>query len=367
MSTERLITPGTGFESCPKGQIFCSLLSAVARLLIIILSMASAQAALAAKTDVVQLVNGDRLTCEIKQLERGRLKVSTDSMGTVYLEWKDIVRLSSPAQFIFELENGRRARGTLVDSGTDGQLLVRYRERERVLEMAEVVWIDPLKDGTIANRWDGSISIGLDYAKTNNDSSFTGAFDARRRAEDFQFGISATAFLRSQDDTTDSQRATLELEYRGLLEERWYWAAVGSLERNDELGIDLRTLAGGGYGRFLRQTNRTLWSATGGAAIVNEQRAGDQDAENNVEGFFNTRYEYFTYDTPKTSLNTSLSVFPSITDSGRVRSNLDFYVRRELVEDLFLELRLYGSYDNRPPDEGEKSDYGLVTSLGYSF
>ena len=40
----------------------------------------------AQKTDVVTLVNGDTLTCEIKLLERGRLQVSTDHMGTVNIE-----------------------------------------------------------------------------------------------------------------------------------------------------------------------------------------------------------------------------------------------------------------------------------------
>ena len=34
---------------------------------------------LADKTDVVHLRNGDRVTCEIKKMERGQLKVSTDS------------------------------------------------------------------------------------------------------------------------------------------------------------------------------------------------------------------------------------------------------------------------------------------------
>jgi hypothetical protein len=38
------------------------------------------------------------------------------------------------------------------------------------------------------------------------------------------------------------------------------------------------------------------------------------------------------------------------------------------VEDLFFEIRLYGTYDSQPPTEDvEKSDYGFVTSLGYSF
>lgn len=332
------------------------------------LCLVSALPAHAAKTDVIHLRNGDRTTGEIKKLERGRLQLSTDSMGTVYIEWDDILRITSPANFVVEMVDGRRAVGALVEPEADGQVVIRYRSRERVLAMQDIVWIDPLKlDGKVTNRWDGSVSLGLDVAKTNNNQGITGSFDARRRAEESQLSFNGSIYSRSQDDVDDTLRATLGTLYRRLLEERWFWAVLGSLERNDELGIDLRTLTGGGYGRFLTQTNKSLWSVVGGAVVVNEQRAGGEPAENNVEGYFNTSYEYFVYDSPKTSLNSSLTLFPSITDSGRVRSNLDVAFRRELVEDLFFELSAYGSWDNRPPDAGEKTDYGIVTSLGYTF
>jgi putative salt-induced outer membrane protein YdiY len=371
MPDTKLLALASGPDSYPKGQVafgrirciagFLAMLSMLSMLLVV-------RPALAAKTDVVQLKNGDIITCEIKNLERGRLKVSTDSMGTVYIEWDDIVRLSSPEQFVVELANGRRARGSLGKSEAERQMVVQYRELQRVLDMQEVVWIDPLKlEGSITDRWDGSFSVGLDIAKANSDQSFSGTFDAKRRAEAYQLLFNGSAYLRSRDGVDDSRRITFASQYRRLLDDRWYWAGLASVERNDELGIDLRTLLGGGYGRFLTQTNKSLWSVTGGLGVVNEQRAGDQSAETNLEGVLVSDYEYFIYDSPKTSVNTTLSVFPSITDGGRVRSNLDFSGRRELVKDLFFEVSLYGTWDNRPPDEGETTDYGIVTSLGYSF
>jgi len=42
--------------------------------------------ALAAKTDVVVLLNGDRITGEVKELSYGQLKFKTDDMGTLYIE-----------------------------------------------------------------------------------------------------------------------------------------------------------------------------------------------------------------------------------------------------------------------------------------
>ncbi len=331
-----------------------------------------ASSALADKTDIVNLRNGDRVTCEIKNLERGRLKVSTDSMGTVYIEWKDILSISSPALYVIEVQDGSRLRGTLAETDAERQLLLRSGDEEtatdKLVPMSTVVWLDPLKlDERIVKRWDGSISAGFDTTKANNDTSLSASFDARRRAEDFLLNFSSSVYSRSQDGVDDSLRANLNGVYKGLLEDRWFWATVGSFERNDELGIDLRSLGGAGYGRFLVQTGRTLWSLTGGLALVNEQLAGDEDAQTSLEGFFNTEYEFFTYDTPKTTLTTSLTVFPSITESGRVRSSLDFALRRELIEDLFVEISVYDSYDSDPPQEGEKNDYGIVTSLGYTF
>ncbi len=327
-----------------------------------------ATAALAEKTDVIYMRNGDRLTCEIKQLERGRLRVSTDSMGTVYIEWKDIAQLVSKETYVVELQDGERVEGTLTMPMADGTLVVTSDGQPRRLTMAQVVWVDPLKlDEARIKRWDGSVSAGFDKTKANDDTSLSASFDARRRAEDFQLNLDGSVYSRSQDGAEDTVRANFGAVYRRLLENRWFWAALGSLERNDEQAIDLRSLAGAGYGRFLVQTGRTLWSATGGLAVVNEQRAGSEDAETSVEGILNTEYEFFTYDTPKTSLTTSLTVFPSLTEGGRVRTDVDVALRRELIEDLFVELSVYDTYDSDPPEEGEKNDYGIVTSLGYTF
>jgi len=332
------------------------------------------------KTDIVYLRNGDRVTCEIKRLERGRLEVSTNGMGTVYIEWDDIERVTSKELFIVELEDGTRFEGTLAAHDAQGQLLLRKENpvdaqgnvagdvKEQLLDMQYVIWIDPLKlDAKRINRWDGSISAGFDATKANSDTSLSASFDARRRAETFQLSFDGSVYSRSQDGVEDSLRANFNGVYRGLLENRWFWAGLGGLERNDELGIDLRSFGGGGYGRFLVQSSRALWSVTSGLVVVNEQLAGVSQGETNLDAFLGTDFEFFTYDTPKTTLKTSFVAFPRLTRDGGVRLNLDFSVRRELITDLFLELSLYETYDSDPAEDGESSDWGIVTGLGYTF
>ena len=50
-----------------------------------------AMPAVAAKTDVIVLINGDHITGEVKDLSYGQLKFKTDHMGTIYIEWDKIV------------------------------------------------------------------------------------------------------------------------------------------------------------------------------------------------------------------------------------------------------------------------------------
>ena len=58
----------------------------------------------------------------------------------------------------------------------------------------------------------------------------------------------------------------------------------------------------------------------------------------------------------------------SLTDSGRYRAQLNSFWRQEIVIDFFFELSVYGTYDSQPPEGAlQTSDYGLVTSIGYSF
>jgi hypothetical protein len=58
--------------------------------------------------DVVVLKNGDRLTGEIKGLQRGELKVKADYMAeAVRLDWARIERLESKSTFIISLVDGQ--------------------------------------------------------------------------------------------------------------------------------------------------------------------------------------------------------------------------------------------------------------------
>ena len=66
----------------------------------VVYSLSAVVPAAAQKTDIIELVNGDRLTCEIQKMDRGKVTAKTDGLGTLSIEWDDIVRVSSIAVYL---------------------------------------------------------------------------------------------------------------------------------------------------------------------------------------------------------------------------------------------------------------------------
>ena len=100
----------------------------------------------------------------------------------------------------------------------------------------------------------------------------------------------------------------------------------------------------------------------------NREWSHNTDGSYNLEAFIGLEHSIFRYDYPKTDVALDATLYPSLTTSGRVRTEIDLSASREIVSDLTFVLTFYHSYDNKPPDtEAHKKDYGIVTSLGWTF
>jgi Protein of unknown function, DUF481 len=159
----------------------------------------------------------------------------------------------------------------------------------------------------------------------------------------------------------------LQGNYRQFHLDRNFYQGFGGFDSNTELDLNLRTLAGAGYGRYFVQNNHAEWVAGLGMAYSHENYTGGETFDS-LEGVLTTSFKIFRYDFPETDIGGSLALIPSLTKSGRYRAEGDLRAKYEFVDDLYFELKVYGSYDSKPPlADSEQSDYGLTTSIGYSF
>jgi hypothetical protein len=105
---------------------------------------------------------------------------------------------------------------------------------------------------------------------------------------------------------------------------------------------------------------------TAGVQATRESFTGSDDNETQAEGKLQIRYLSRHLD-PDASLSFTTNIYPLLEDFSHYRAETDISLRREFVEDLFFEVLLYHSYVSEPPTGAESGDYGVMTSLGYSF
>jgi len=327
--------------------------------------LAAAGPALAADTDIVVLKNGDRFHGEIKGMEYGRLQLLTTTMSTVYVEWDKVAGLVSPNFFELELMDGTRYYGSLepADAGT---LAVALEGQTNALDVWQVVRIRRIKS-SFWDRIDGSISLGANYTRSSEIGQGSLSASLRTRRPAFELSTDFSTTITVQPDQPDQSRTAFGVSYLRLMRNRWFVPAVGKLERNTDLGLDLRSSVGGGMGRYVLQTNRSVLSAAGGL-LLNRENPVEGDTTTNVEAFVATTYEFFTYDTPKTSIDTTFALFPSLNVSGRYRTDFSLTLSREIVKDFTVGVTAYDSYDNKPPGGSSSThDLGISLTIGWSF
>jgi hypothetical protein len=212
------------------------------------------------------------------------------------------------------------------------------------------------------------LSFGYDYTKASGVGKLNFAFNADYRVRKFVTGLSLSSNLTTQPDRPDSSRNEAVYYYERFRPNRWFTRWSGTLQSNDEIGLDLRAQTSWIGGRYMKQTNRSQLSTAGGFAVSHEIRKGDADSQNNVDLVLTTDYQFFQFHYPKRDLSASLFVYPSLTNWGRVRGDFETTLRFELVTDFFLDFSIYGTYDNEAKDEtSTTTDYGVVTSLSWTF
>jgi len=323
--------------------------------------------AAAQKTDVIRFKNGDTLTVDIKEFERGLLRATTVGLGTIHIEWEVINSISSSKNYRIELVSGATALGTIQLADDGETLTVRAGSKYEEIEFSEVVSMVRVKrENPIWDRVDGSVQLGMNYASGSEIGQANVGLNASFVEEKYEVNTNFGATVTTGSSKTDTRRFDWTANYVRAMQNRWFWIVGSGLNRNDELGIELRALGGGGFGRVLMKDNSKKWTVAGGLAASRERRAGEF-GQSQIEGMLVSKYSLFYFSPTKTDISLDLALFPGITESGRLRGNFDVNMRWEIIKDFTWNLTYYLTWDNRPPAGAATEDMGITTSLGYTF
>jgi len=317
-------------------------------------------------TDVVVLRNGDRLTGEVRQLDRGSLTFKTDDIGTLAIEWDKVKSVTASASFEVEDLGGGQYIGSLAAGPQDGELGIVTAGGLRGVALWRVVRMQRL-GATLWQRLDGSLDAGVSYTSSSELLKIDLAARVILTRAANRFGIDGSSTITQQPDVEDTRRNNLTVSYGRRYRNRWLGFAQAQVEQNRELGFDLRGSVSSGAGRYLLQDRRQ--DLLGGMGLrVNREKPLEGESTTNLEAAAILVFDRFSYDFPKVDVYATLSGFASLTDWGRARVEVDARWKRELLKDFALSLRGYESYDSRPPSvSAERNDYGVSFGLAWTF
>ena len=265
------------------------------------------------RTDVITLLNGDRITGEIMDLDRGRLQLKTDDAGTLDIEWDKIANIEARRQFEVETSDGRRLLGSF-ERTVDRVVLVVSSGGNVSLPMPEVTRITAIGASFWA-KLDGSVDAGFTFTQSSGIAQTTLNTDTVYRRPAFLFRLSSSATLtqNSADDEADGDdrddRASLEFSYVRYRGRRLFISGATGFETNSSLGLLLRSQVGGLVGMRLVNTNRAQFEV-GSGLVFNDERGVDTEPTQNVEGLLSLRTSYYTYDRPRTTFDADIQYLP---------------------------------------------------------
>jgi putative salt-induced outer membrane protein YdiY len=341
-------------------------------LVIFLLVIFSALTAIAKNVDdVVILKNGDRMTGEIKELQRGELRFKSDYMAeAVRLDWARVQSLESKSTFMIWLVDGKLITDVMrllpTNSDEVANFIIGTAKESIKVPQLDVIRITPA-DRRFWTRLEGSVDFGFSFTSGNDQYQTHLAATTTYRTGDHSFAASIDSSFSGQPQGESSRRNQFTFDYRKQLSARWYAGGLFDLLRSDQQSLNLRTSVGGLIGRNLKQTERTRLSVFGGVVGTREHYSASagQPRTTNADGLAGV--DFLTFRFSKTDIRSRFSLFPSLTTPGRMRMQATSDLSIKIVKDLWWGFHVYENFDSQPPVRADKNDLGVTTSLGWKF
>ncbi|MGA7293636.1 MAG: DUF481 domain-containing protein [Terriglobales bacterium] len=325
-------------------------------------------------TDVLVMKNGDRFTCQVKGLDQGVLYVGFDYIaGTASVQWSKVARLESNQLFIVKTEDGSVYTGRLKSPEMTVGRPVRIRivespKKETALNTSQIVGMSETSE-KFWQRFNGQLNFGVIYTKGNQSTQYTFGSQAEYLRERWSAQASFNSNLASSSGTNPSTRNSLDLSGSHLLPwNNYFYSGLGNFLQSSAQGISLQTTVGGGIGRYIKNTNQTKISVLGGVAWQGtsyEPTIVPVGTQNLAAAVISADIDLFRFN--KTTLSVTGTLFPALTEPGRVRFNTNATYYIKIISNLSWNLSFYGNWDNQPPPGLSSSDYGTSSGLAWTF
>jgi len=316
--------------------------------------------------DTLYLSNGDVLHGEVKSLSKGVLLIETPYSDSEFaVEWLKITHFQSNRTFKIILSNGVRPTGIIEMTSDTGGIKILTADGGIESNLLQVVSFEYLGNDFLAN-FSAELDVGYYYARVNNLKQFT--TNTKFDYEASRWGGTATINVLNseQDSVARTNRIDGDLSFKIKVRRHYFASISAKYAHNEEQLLDLRSSYQLGLGKFILNSNKAFIQFTLGAAITNESYFDAEKSQaESVEAFATIEADLF--DIGDLNFYTKSSVYPSISDKGRFRAEMNFNVKYDLPFDFYTKVSVNYNYQNEVVESALKTDYVFQLTFGWEF
>jgi hypothetical protein len=319
-----------------------------------------------AQVDTLYLKTSELLVGELKEMNRNVAVFETDYSDSDFkITWNKIKQISTTTQFLVTLNRGDRYSGRLKSSD-DKVYIILDQDTLAKTTIPEIVYLKKIESKFLSNL-KASLSLGYNFTKANQLSQFSIRSNFTYTSRRWLASSNYDQIFSSQDEVNTTRRLDANALYNYFFQKKWYITSEINWLSNTAQNINLRTVSKLGVGRYIVNSNRLYWGFKTGLSFNNESFDFENTitTNNSWEAFFGT--EANLYDIGDFNLLTRWVVYPSLSESKRIRTDLNIDVKYDLPLDFFIKFGLSLNYDNQPIQSGSQTDYVFQTTLGWSL
>ena len=309
--------------------------------------------------------NGDEINGEIKTLDKGVLEVSTPYDDSNFkIDWGKVIDVRSDREFFVLMRSGNKDYVSFRSSEKIGYIFLQVEGQRFEVPINDIVMINLLEE-EFSDRFEASISAGLNITKANNTRQFSTRGTIRYYARDWSTNANIDVIRSTQDNTEAVRRTNGSVNFSYLFYQNWFASLRNEFLSNTEQSLRLRNTHTLAIGNLIIRTNKLYLSGSIGASYNREDYTNATEVFNSSEAYIGA--EFNAYDVGDISLLTKLAYKPSFTSAGRYRIDFNVDLKYDLPLDFFIKLGYTLNFDSKPPNGGPNDDFVFQTTVGWDF
>lgn len=321
------------------------------------------------RTDTVVLYNGQVLIGEIKGVKGGMMSIDDEDLGVIRVKLYKIKKARSPRQYRIVTISKEEWYGSLEPAGIAGHIYITLNHQDSAIMLAveNINIMQPLETKFL-KRLNGNVSLGFSYTKSSSIGQLNLSSSVTYATKLLENSLSASAMSTIDSGAFSRDNESVEMLSVYNFSPTWVGALILNYQRNLELSIARRFQQTVSAGNKLLVRKNCELLALSGLAFNEERSTSGEDSKLLLEIPVSLRFALYQFNHPNIQLTTTQAGFISLSQKGRIRysGNITLYI--ELLNDFYINISSYSSYDSKPPESNSNQfDFGVTFGISYKF